>query len=314
MIRLEHRTSIIDYSIYPALLLGTALILSTLRSAGFDFLVAAIISLVALRFATFFLELVYPRNSIAIFRDKTVIADLGYYIIRIASGRYLATFGVIYLYSKSGSPIFDIWPHGFSFFYEIALFFVFYEVGNYFVHRCEHSIPFLWWIHSIHHSPRTMHHFRKDRDHFLHVLSLHLTVIFPLMAVGAPTELFVWFTLWEGLNSTIKHSNVRHKLPYWLHLLVPSADLHHLHHSVDPQHGNSNYANFPLIDIAFGTFTHPATPIPGYGIREDNVPQGFWASLIYPFVRVYNALSGRNSGSDDGDDADVYTSASASRS
>lgn len=275
----------VDYLIWPVLVAATLLIAVALSRLGAGLATATIGALTISRGLVAILEIIRPRDlDMAFHKDRFVIGDLGYTLIKLVSGRYFTMLAVYVAIQAEWVRQLHLWPSDWPMVGQFCLFYGIYTFLNYWEHRLDHEVPLLWRFHAIHHAPDVMHHFKKDRQHVVMVFWFYLLVVFPLMLVGAPADLFLWAAFWEGVNTTIKHSNVRHKLPRFAHYLIPSADLHHLHHSRDMRQGNSNYASFPLWDVLFGTYTPHDAPHPGYGVEGEVIPSGFVASNLQPLL------------------------------
>jgi sterol desaturase/sphingolipid hydroxylase (fatty acid hydroxylase superfamily) len=67
------------------------------------------------------------------------------------------------------------------------------------------------------------------------------------------------------------HANLRLELGRWS-WMGTAPQLHRLHHSADPAHTGTNFAQFfPLLDVAFGTYRAPAAgefPQTGIGFLQ----------------------------------------------
>ena len=124
-------------------------------------------------------------------------------------------------------------------------------------HRAQHTVPWLWSMHSLHHSDPDMSALTSGR-HFWAEPIIKAMTIWPLTAlIIAPTPLilglFNLFSLWNFV--------VHARLPFgfgrfsWL---LNSPAYHRRHHSILPEHYNSNYAALlPIFDVAFGSYNRP---------------------------------------------------------
>ena len=66
-----------------------------------------------------------------------------------------------------------------------------------------------------------------------------------------------------------------------------SVGLHRWHHTSEDEGLDRNFSGlFPLIDVLFGTFYMPKDRLPErFGLKNEDVPAGFWGQLAYPFRR-----------------------------
>jgi sterol desaturase/sphingolipid hydroxylase (fatty acid hydroxylase superfamily) len=161
----------------------------------------------------------------------------------------------------------------------------------YWSHRLEHKIPLLWEFHKIHHSDERMNVSTWARDNFLQnswraffsVFTLGMLVDLDLTEAG---QAALYSTLFLSGLSMLYHSAIRVQLPWLDHILV-TPQVHRIHHSVDVEHHNSNFADaLPVFDIIFGTFNRPQKdefPMTGLGI-ESPPPRSFWSAQFAPFI------------------------------
>jgi sterol desaturase/sphingolipid hydroxylase (fatty acid hydroxylase superfamily) len=162
--------------------------------------------------------------------------------------------------------------------YVIAL-----DLTKYWLHRLDHAVPFLWAMHSFHHSAEAITFFTGGRHYWLgRILTGSLLPILPIV-FDTPVSMagivaFIFF-----LPDSCAHLNVRlpmGRLITW----VNSPQWHRIHHSVHPEHHDKNFAALlPIWDILFGTAwvpkldEYPATGI----IPSEKV--GIIDSVVWPF-------------------------------
>ena len=161
------------------------------------------------------------------------------------------------------------------------------EVAYYWVHRIAHQVPFFWRFHAVHHSSPHMYWMCAARTHPLD-LSFFRAFIFVSLYVlgfahGAWDHSFTVYGLCVAVWSYYMHSNIRLRLG-WLEYVIATPAFHHWHHvKGDPALVDKNYcANFPFMDLLFGTFYLPRKEWPKqYGI-DDALAPGLWGQLIDP--------------------------------
>jgi sterol desaturase/sphingolipid hydroxylase (fatty acid hydroxylase superfamily) len=135
--------------------------------------------------------------------------------------------------------------------------FLFAEFVGYFVHRAFHKFSFLWrWGHQLHHSAQRIDVASSAIFHpfeiaFQNVLSIALAVL--VLGVEPLSGAIVGFL--GAFHGIFQHANI--KTPRWIGYLIQRPEAHCIHHELNV-HGY-NYANFPLIDVLFGTFKNPET-------------------------------------------------------
>lgn len=172
-----------------------------------------------------------------------------------------------------------------------------HDLWFYWAHRLEHKIPFLWEFHKLHHSDELMNSSTWARDHFLQAgwitlfSTFTLGLIFEISATEAGRAALL-SVLFLSLQSMFYHSAIRIRLP-WLDRIMVTPQVHRIHHSVDPEHHNSNFADsLPLFDIIFGTYRRPAAgDFPETGLGEAYpAPRSLWQAQAGPAYRGARAL------------------------
>ena len=154
----------------------------------------------------------------------------------------------------------------------------------YWAHRGMHRLPLLWHIHKIHHSPRNLNWSSIYHKHFLEYLlnePLHLATV---LALG--TDLVAPFGIIFMTIDVLGHANIRLNLGR-LTYIVSTPQAHRIHHSLHPEHYDSNFGNtFMLWDHVFGTFRYdPHNPPTQYGVAED-IPSSFLKQQILPIIWI----------------------------
>ncbi|HEY2979082.1 MAG TPA: sterol desaturase family protein [Burkholderiaceae bacterium] len=166
------------------------------------------------------------------------------------------------------------WPASIAalpFLARLALYLVVADFLAYWIHRAAHLSAF-WRIHRWHHAPTHMYWLAGTRTSILQQTFFSLPYIFvsPLLDVSPwwiANALLIFYTL----TNSWMHMNVRWRLR-WLDWLFVTPRTHHIHHSDQPAHYNSNFGVILSIwDRLFGTFTNPervAQSAIRYGIGE----------------------------------------------
>jgi len=155
------------------------------------------------------------------------------------------------------------------------------DLGEYMFHRAQHAIPFLWRMHSLHHSDPCMNATTTDRHWWGDTVIKALT-IWPLAAIlfrPSVTTLAAY-----GFIATyhyFSHANLRVSFGR-LSWLLNSPAYHRTHHSSDPAHHGANFASlFPIFDVIVGSY-RPAAVFPPTGL--DHCPTTLVHALIWPFL------------------------------
>jgi sterol desaturase/sphingolipid hydroxylase (fatty acid hydroxylase superfamily) len=160
------------------------------------------------------------------------------------------------------------------------------DLGVYGIHRLEHTVPWLWRFHAVHHSAEEMDWLVAVRNHPVDLLLLRLASIGPLVAIHVTPAALGIFVVIVGWQSWLVHANVRLKYGP-LGWVVASPEFHHWHHSADREAFDRNYASlFAAWDVLFGTVHFARGRQPSrYGVDE-RVPAGYVGRLFYPFRRT----------------------------
>jgi len=175
-----------------------------------------------------------------------------------------------------------------------------YDLLYYTMHRLQHS-PWLWPLHSLHHADAGLSATTTIRNHWLDE-GFRLALIYAplgLVTFGDPSQPLS--TLDLTLFSLVAyypiflHSN----LPIGfgpLNRLISSPQSHRIHHSIELQHRDCNFATFfPVIDLLFGTYWHPRSgEFPETGVIELAGKEMDLVSFnLYPFRAWAGALRAR---------------------
>jgi sterol desaturase/sphingolipid hydroxylase (fatty acid hydroxylase superfamily) len=144
-------------------------------------------------------------------------------------------------------------------------------VGDFFYywfHRLQHSVPILWHFHRTHHAIEELnavnnyHHVSED------FFRLPFLVVPMTLLVQVNSTQFVLTAFFLSILGQATHANTQVSFG-WLRYVFLEPRFHRLHHSIEPQHWDKNFAfSFPVLDMLFGTarFPHPgemhATGIP----------------------------------------------------
>jgi sterol desaturase/sphingolipid hydroxylase (fatty acid hydroxylase superfamily) len=164
-----------------------------------------------------------------------------------------------------------------------ALALVVGDLGVYAIHRLQHTVPWLWRFHAVHHSAEEMDWLVGSRFHPIDLLLLRVASLGPLVVLHVtPTAVGVFLVV-SGWQAWLVHANVR--MPYGpLRWLVVSPEFHHWHHSTEREAYDRNFASLVASwDVLFGTVYLPQGRQPAsYGIDE-HVPTGLVARFFHPF-------------------------------
>lgn len=139
-----------------------------------------------------------------------------------------------------------------------------FDFFYYWYHRTEH-VTSLWHYHAVHHSDTAMNPTTAFRHHFFENVIRVPIVDLPLMLifidatanpnVGVMGMILTAFISYLGVFA---HSNLRIGFGPLAWLII-NPQIHRVHHSLELRHADKNFAAyFPILDVIFGTYYHPA--------------------------------------------------------
>ena len=133
--------------------------------------------------------------------------------------------------------------------------FVVLECVVYAWHRSEHTFDVLWrGFHQLHHSPRRVDIPGSLVFHPLEVLvQVALQLFATVIVLGLDPLAAAWVGYLFALYGLFQHWNVR--TPQWLGYVIQRPESHCVHHRLGLHY--YNFADFPPIDMLFGTFRNP---------------------------------------------------------
>lgn len=163
-----------------------------------------------------------------------------------------------------------------------GLVFLLDDLAYYWLHRCSHEVNLLWAGHVVHHSSEEYNLTVALRQSSLHGL-MSWVFYLPLALLGVPVLMWV---VCHGLNLIYQfwiHTREIGRLPRPLEAVLNTPSHHRVHHGVNPQYQDRNYAGvFIIWDRLFGTF-EPEAEEPVYGITK---PLASW-NPVWANVHVF---------------------------
>jgi sterol desaturase/sphingolipid hydroxylase (fatty acid hydroxylase superfamily) len=177
------------------------------------------------------------------------------------------------------------WVSSLSPWIQVPLILLLADLLAYWTHRLFHGRR-LWRFHAIHHSSKTVDWLSSVRLHPVNDAVARIAQVLPLYWVGFDGLVLAAFVPFLTFYALLIHANVD-----WtygpLRFAIASPAFHRWHHTTEEEGLDKNFAGlFPFIDLAFGTFYMPPGRQPQrFGILGDDVPDGLWAQIVYPFRR-----------------------------
>ena len=133
-----------------------------------------------------------------------------------------------------------------------------WDFFQYWFHRWQHVWPILWPSHRVHHSDGGVNTTTALRRSVLELFLIFIFILVPTVIVAGVDEIaapiaFAIFYGWGFFN----HANLRLSFGP-LTPVFSGPQWHRLHHGVDPEFRDRNFAAyFPILDIVFGTYRAP---------------------------------------------------------
>jgi sterol desaturase/sphingolipid hydroxylase (fatty acid hydroxylase superfamily) len=194
--------------------------------------------------------------------------------------------GLLVLAWLSPSLGLGLWPGGWPLLAQLALALVVAELGQYWVHRLQHEIAWLWRIHALHHSAPRLYWLNAARFHPLDIGLNAVAAIFVLVALGAgPSVLALWLLV-NSIHGIFQHCNIPVRIGP-LNWIFSMAELHRWHHSRLTRESNTNYGQTLAVwDVVFGTRFLPKDREPPRDIGLAGLPDfpmTYLAQLASPF-------------------------------
>jgi sterol desaturase/sphingolipid hydroxylase (fatty acid hydroxylase superfamily) len=173
--------------------------------------------------------------------------------------------------------------HGYWYFVSLVILAVISDLYVYTFHRLQHAIPFLWAMHSFHHSANALTFVTGARH--LWMERVMASAVLPIMPIlfQIPPDMLLILSLIHFFPDSCAHLNVRFPMGRMITVLN-SPQWHRIHHSAMPEHRDKNFASLlPLWDILFGTAWIPTPdeyPVTGF---DPPVRVSVIEGVIWPF-------------------------------
>ncbi|MFC0388908.1 sterol desaturase family protein [Muricoccus vinaceus] len=181
------------------------------------------------------------------------------------------------------------------------LAFLFYililDFGEYWRHRLQHSLPWWWALHSIHHAQEKMTFWTDDRNHVIDDMIAALWFGGLALLIGVPPGQFPLIVLVLRVAESLSHANVRLSFGQVGERLLVSPRFHRLHHGVlsAGEEGRNFAVLFPVWDMIFRTGDFRRDVFPRTGDPEapaELVRGGWWRQQVAGTRRLWRALRG----------------------
>jgi sterol desaturase/sphingolipid hydroxylase (fatty acid hydroxylase superfamily) len=154
--------------------------------------------------------------------------------------------------------------------------------GTYWLHRLQHSVPFLWSMHSLHHSAEAMTMATGARHYWVEQAIVAAFLPGVAMVFKIPMEILRFMPLFF-IAEYLAHMNMKVRFGA-LTLVFNNPQFHRIHHSIEPQHRDKNFCkNLPIFDVIFGTAWVPGRDeFPRTGLTPREKPVGLLEGVVWP--------------------------------
>ena len=137
----------------------------------------------------------------------------------------------------------------------------------YWFHRASHRIRWMWAAHVVHHSSENMNFTTAFRQSLMYPLAGMWLFWLPLIVIGFEPKWVVFTVLLSLGYQFFVHTQIVSKLG-WFEWVMNTPSHHRVHHGVNSQYIDKNYAGvFIIWDKLFGTFVPEQEPV-RYGITK----------------------------------------------
>jgi len=168
--------------------------------------------------------------------------------------------------------------------WEIILTVIVFDLFDYWWHRMNHRIPFLWRFHKYHHYDTQVDASTALRFQPGELFLSYLFKAVWILVWGPSLTAFVIFEVLITFYAIFHHSNIdfRDSFENILRLVHMTPRIHASHHTVTLRTRNANYSTIFLIwDRIFGTFRQPDfQEMKDIGIDEGKESHLTWAAYV----------------------------------
>lgn len=173
----------------------------------------------------------------------------------------------------------------------VLLFWVGGDFVLYWVHRLQHSIPWLWEMHRVHHSQETLTPLTSDRRHLVEFLYMRFVMVLVFAFIlGIPTRTWLPLLATFQLLQALQHAELNWRFGP-LYRFVVSPVFHSVHHSAAREDYDQNFgALFSIWDYVFGTASPTARRPARYGVDGPPMPGSIVGQFAGPFRAIWQSV------------------------
>lgn len=166
------------------------------------------------------------------------------------------------------------------------------DLWMYLWHRLNHTIPFLWRFHGVHHADREMDATTAVRFHTGEIVLSGTARLIVLPALGVSLPMLLIYELILLPVILFHHSNVRiaGTTDGMLRPIIVTPWMHWVHHSMRMEETNSNYGSvLSLWDRLFKTFRLRTNPGEVQLGLSDDASEESWRSISGMLIRPFQS-------------------------
>ena len=161
------------------------------------------------------------------------------------------------------------------------------ELQGYWLHRLQHCVPFLWSMHSLHHSAEAMTTATGARHYWFE--QAIISVIIPgitALVFKIPAGVLLFLPLFS-ITENLAHMNAKVRFGA-MALVLNNPQFHRIHHSIESRHFDKNFCkNLPIFDVIFGTAWIPGEDeFPHTGLATKEKPAGLLEGVVWPLRHI----------------------------
>jgi sterol desaturase/sphingolipid hydroxylase (fatty acid hydroxylase superfamily) len=144
------------------------------------------------------------------------------------------------------------------------LCFVLMDHQYYWAHRASHRVSMLWAAHAVHHQSEEYNLTTALRQSALQE-SFVAPFYWPLAVIGFPVEMLAFCIIASAFYQFWLHTRLITELPHWFERVMNTPSQHRVHHAIDPEYIDKNYAGtLSIWDRMYGTYVRETAP-PTFG-------------------------------------------------
>jgi sterol desaturase/sphingolipid hydroxylase (fatty acid hydroxylase superfamily) len=142
-------------------------------------------------------------------------------------------------------------------------------IAQYFVHFLLHKVKWMWRLHIVHHSDKSVDVTSGTRHHPIDFIIRESFALLAVIILGVPVSFYIFYRMVTILFTYFSHANIQ--LPLWLDkglsYIIVSPNMHKFHHHYQLPWTDSNYGSiFSVWDRIFGTFVYEDPEDIQYGV------------------------------------------------